>query len=78
MKVTNIRIENINKERPEIYIETETQRKFLWWNLKPIIRTFMTNRKIAGRFYSWVELPNKTIVPDGLSFQLDEWLDLYK
>ena len=35
--------------------------------------TFTSNRIIAGKFRNWVKEPNKTIVSDSLSFQLDEW-----
>lgn len=32
--------------------------------------------QIAGRFYSWVKLPNHTSVPDWLSFQLDTFKEV--
>jgi len=34
---------------------------------------YLAKEKIIEDFYTWVKLPNKTIVPDRLSFQLDEW-----
>jgi hypothetical protein len=34
---------------------------------------YMATSRIAGQFFTWVKLPNKTLVPDKLSFQLDEW-----
>ena len=35
--------------------------------------TFTSNRIITGKFRNWLKEPNKLIVPDHLSFQLDEW-----
>jgi hypothetical protein len=53
-----------------IYIITETDK---WFGLVKKQRTFSSGRQIVGDFYRWVEEPDKTIVPDSLSFQLDEW-----
>jgi len=50
---------------------TETKR-FL---RKPKVREFCATRRIAGRFWQWLELPDKILVPDLLSFQLNEWLE---
>lgn len=38
--------------------------------------TFTSDRKIVGKFRNWLSEPNKMIVPDHLSFQLDEWNDV--
>ena len=53
-------------------IVEEDKKRFL---LKPKIkiRKFMSLERIAGDFFCWLELPDKTIVPDHLSFQLDAW-----
>lgn len=39
----------------------------------PRVRKFIAEREIAGEYFSWLELPEKTLVPDHLSFQLDAW-----
>lgn len=41
---------------------------------KPIIRKFWASRRVAGDFWSWLELPGNEMIPDHLSFQLDAWL----
>ncbi len=35
--------------------------------------TYRTNGNIVTDFFNWVKLPNKTVVPDSLSYQLDSW-----
>jgi hypothetical protein len=65
----------INKSDSEATIETETDRSFLGIiKLKPKKRIFFTDRRIVGDFWEWLELPDKTLVEDRLSFQLDVWL----
>lgn len=71
MRVTNILKEN---SKGVITIETLTDRIFLGIKLKPVKRTFIANKEYPEGYWNWVEMPNKTIVPDRLSFQLDEWL----
>ncbi len=71
MRVTNILKEN---GKGMMTIETETQRSFLGIKLKPTKRTFIANKEYPKGYWNWVELPNKTLVGDRLSFQLDEWL----
>lgn len=44
---------------------------FLW--MKKQTR-YQADGRIAGDFYRWLKLPDKTIVPDAVSFQLDAWL----
>lgn len=34
---------------------------------------YSSDRIIAGRFRNWRQEPDKLIVPDNISFQLDEW-----
>ena len=36
--------------------------------------TYIATRSSGGPFYLWAEMPNKIIVSDPLSFQLDAWL----
>lgn len=55
-------------------IDTLTDRSFFGIKLKPIKRTFIANKEYPKGYWNWVEMPNKTIVPDMLSFQLNEWL----
>lgn len=71
MKVTRILKEN---SKSLMTIETETKRSFLGFKLNPIKRTFIANKEYAKGYWNWVELPNKIIVDDTLSFQLDRWL----
>lgn len=71
MRVTNILKEN---SKGLMTIETLTDRSFLGIKLKPIKRTFIANKEYTEGYWNWVEMPNKIIVSDKLSFQLDEWL----
>jgi len=41
---------------------------------KQIIKEYMSTEKYVADYYRWVELPDKTIVDDSMSFQLDEWM----
>ncbi len=41
--------------------------------LKPKIRKFIEGRKLCAGYWDWLELPDKKIIPDCLSFQLDAW-----
>lgn len=34
---------------------------------------YSSNKIIAGNFRSWLKEPNKLLVPDRMSFQLDAW-----
>lgn len=36
-------------------------------------RSFEAQREIPKGYWDWLELPNRKLVPDGLSFQLDAW-----
>ena len=71
MKVTNILKDNFNNTRT---IETLTSRSFLGIKLKPIKRKFFANERRVADYWRWVELPDKILVNDELSFQLDTWL----
>ena len=55
-------------------IITETDRKFLWFKLKPIVRTFEAYREFTEGYWDWSESPNESRVNDSLSFQLDYWM----
>lgn len=63
MKVVNI--EEIG-EQTEITVETGR------WIFKRETK-YKTTRRIAGEYYQWVQRPDNIKVPDGFSFQLDEW-----
>lgn len=71
-----MRVTNILKEPSKglMTIETEEDRLFLCFKLSPIKRTFIANKEYPKGYWNWVEMPNKKIVPDMLSFQLNEWL----
>ena len=75
-KLRKMRVTNIKKENSKnlMIIETETVRSFLGFKLKPTIRIFIANREFPREYWNWVEMPNKTLISDRLSFQLDEWL----
>lgn len=48
-----------------------TENSFLiFWKLK---QSFEAQREFPKGYWTWLELPDHTLVPDGLSFQLDEW-----
>ena len=72
MRVTNILKEN---SKGIMTIETETDRSFLRFKLSPIKRTFIANKEYPKGYWNWVELPNKTMVTDMMSFQLNKWLE---
>jgi hypothetical protein len=36
-------------------------------------RRFVAQSEIVSGYWRWLELPNKSMVPDTLSFQLDTW-----
>lgn len=52
------------------YTEVDVETGF--WIFKRVT-TYRTNGNIAGDYFRWLKLPNKTIVPYPLSFQLDAW-----
>ena len=60
-----IKIEEVNGQT-EITVETGC------WIFKQET-IYRTVSRIAGNFYQWVKLPNKTIVTDAMNFQLDSW-----
>ena len=37
---------------------------------------YIAVKRIVGEYYSWVKHPNNTMVPDHMSFQLDQWKEL--
>ena len=65
-----MRVRNILKENSKglMTIETLTDRSFLGIKLKPLKRTFIANREYPKGYWNWVEMPNKTLVEDSLSF----------
>lgn len=71
MKATNIK-KDVTK--PLVTIETETDITFLGVVIYTVKRTFIANEEYPKGYWNWVELPNKNMVRDRLSFQLDEWL----
>ena len=71
-----MRVTNILKETSKglMTIDTVTSRSFLGIKLKDVKRTFIANKERPKGYWNWVEMPNKTLVNDRLSFQLDEWM----
>lgn len=47
-----------------------TEEKVFFWKKT---RRFLAQREYPKGYWTWLELPNKTLVPDFLSFQLNEW-----
>lgn len=62
----------ISKDNGVIEIVVESTFLFFFKTHK----TYRATKRIVGDYYSWVMLPNQTIVPDHMSFQLDQWLKL--
>jgi hypothetical protein len=56
----------------EVNGQTEIQVETGAWIFKHVT-TYRTSGKIAGDYYRWVKLPDKMIVHDVMSFQLDSW-----
>lgn len=73
MKATRI-VWDGNKKTFKIL--TETPRKVFGFKLKPIIREFSATKEYPKGHWDWVEIPDNTLVPDRLSFQLDKWMEL--
>ena len=53
-----------------------TEQKILFFFKR--IRKFEAFERFVDSYWKWVELPNRTIVPDYLSFQLNTWNQLDK
>lgn len=51
-----------------------TEEKFLFGLVKKQTK-YSSNRVIVGSFRSWLKEPDKLLVPDIVSFQLDEWCE---
>lgn len=50
------------------------EERFLFGLVKRRIK-YSSNKVIVGHFRLWLREPNKTIVPDLFSFQLNHWCD---
>ena len=69
-----IDIKNLNDGLTIITTETKRIKGMLWWKKEVIyIREFKAVKRIAGDYWTWLELPDMKLVPDDLSFQLDAW-----
>jgi hypothetical protein len=66
-----MRVTKIETENGKTVITTETPR-WLWF-LKPRVQRFVAARRIVGDFWEWLELPDKRLVTDQSSYQLDAW-----
>lgn len=51
-------------------IITTEESKFVFWKKQT---KFVAEEEFAKGYWKWLELPNFTLVPDRLSFQLDAW-----
>ena len=49
---------------------TTEKSKFRFWKKE---QKFVAQKEFPKGYWTWLELPNLTLVPDSLSFQLDEW-----
>jgi hypothetical protein len=54
-------------DRPIIEVETG------FWIFKRGTKFEAVSHQVA-EYYNWVRLPDRTVVPDGLFFQLNSWL----
>jgi hypothetical protein len=52
-----------------------TEESFLFGLIKKQIK-YSSNKIIVGKFRSWLKEPDKLLVPDQMSFQLDEWCEV--
>ena len=51
-------------------ITTSTPFFHFWFR----IREFEAQREFPANHWDWLELPNRTLIPDMLSFQLNAWM----
>ena len=54
---------------------TAEESKFVFWKKQT---KFVAQEEFTKGYWRWLELPNLTLVPDELSFQLDAWNRLDK
>ena len=47
-----------------------TSNRFLFWH---IITEYEAQREFPKGYWEWLRLPNRDLVPDIISFQLDAW-----
>ena len=65
-----MRATKIETSNGKTIITTETKRLIL----KPKVRSFIATEEYPTGYWNWLELPDKTLVGDRLSFQLDAWM----
>jgi len=54
-------------------ITTEyTETRWLFFK-RTATRKFVAVDRMVGEYWTWLELPDYSLVPDRLSFQLNEW-----
>ena len=58
------------KETLKGKIVLTTSTRFLFWHIK---KQFEAQGEHPKGYWQWLELPNRILVPMGLSFQLDAW-----
>jgi hypothetical protein len=68
MKVVSRRLD----EKGNIILECEEVSKFLWIEKIKTIEYIATTEFPKG-YWDWRELPDRTLVGDHMSFQLDSW-----
>jgi hypothetical protein len=69
---TTDNLKPIKKEIEGAVIKITVEQKLFFGLLKKKI-VFSSNSIIVGKYRNWLKEPNKTLVHDYLSFQLDEW-----
>ncbi|MDK2848777.1 MAG: hypothetical protein PWP34_2130 [Desulfuromonadales bacterium] len=47
-----------------------TSKRFLFWH---IITKYEAQKEFPKGYWEWLRLPNRNLVPDAVSFQLDAW-----
>lgn len=58
-----------------VEVAPATTPRFFFQKPKPQVTVkYEASRLICAGYWAWLELPDRILVPDGLSFQLDEWV----
>ena len=65
-----MRLIRTEEQKGKTIFITETKRLFF----KPKIRRFLAQSELTSNYWRWLELPDKLIVSDNLSLQLDAWM----
>lgn len=59
-----------HKEEINGKVVITTSKRFLFWH---IITQYEAQREFPSGYWDWLQLPNRNLVNDSTSFQLDAW-----